>query len=173
MNASTSAGVGGRPVRSRRDAADQRGCVGFLGGAVTFPLQSLRDIKESIAFRGHVAILHRWKGMPSRRNKGPVVLPFGALLNPLLNDVDFAGRQRVPGVSGGMRLPVSLAVIRRISSLFGHRRNDGKTPAQILFGFGFDVEAQLGQPPRLVRPMARITFVGKNRPDVAVEFDRS
>ena len=70
-----------------------------------------------------------------------------------------------------MRLAGSAAVIRRIISLFAASPGtDGETPTEVLFGVGFDVEAQLGQPPRLIRPVARIAFVGKDRPDIAVEL---
>jgi Uma2 family endonuclease len=102
-----------------------------------------------------------------------VLLPPGALLDPLLNQIDLAIRQRAsgrgrghpPGRFGRSDAANHLA-LRDIAG------DDRKASAEILFGVALNIEAQLRAPPRRIGPVTGETLVRKDWPDVAVELDR-
>ena len=167
--------LGRRGRQSRQveaDATNQRGTIRLRRRSEALLLEPLHH-EEIDVVSGPCAVADVGKGCAPGRNEGPVFFPFGALLDPSLNQIDFGGRQcaagghgrHAPGGFGGGDPPDHLA----LRDVAGH---DGKASAEVLLGVGLDVEAQLRPPARLVRAVAGVALIGKNRPDVAVELDR-
>jgi hypothetical protein len=53
-----------------------------------------------------------------------------------------------------------------------HRNDRLAAFAQLDFRAGFDIKSQFGLAVRGIRPVAGVTFVGKDRPSVTIKFDR-
>src|SRR5207245_9434208 len=105
-------------------------------------------------------------------NEGPVLFPRRALLDPAADERDLAGVEPV----GGPDWRHAHRGIRGCDAadhFAGRRiaRHDSEMAAQILFRSGFGVKPQLALSISLVRPVAGVALVGKDRPDVAVELD--
>ena len=102
MNASTSAIDGGRPVRSRRHAPDERLAIGLRRGRKPSRLER-REHEAIDLVDGPAVAAHRRQCGLRRRNERPVRLPLSALLDP--------ASQRAPLDVGerqvGLRAPAS------------------------------------------------------------------
>ena len=80
--ASTSAGVGGRPVRSSVSAADQRGCDRPRATASAFSASSRARTKRSIGFSASAVSCTAGGADAAGRLEGPVLAPPGTLVDP-------------------------------------------------------------------------------------------
>ena len=153
------------------DATNQGGPIRFRSRTEAFLFEPLQH--EEIDFVSRpCTVADLGKRCAPGRDEGPVFLPFGALFDPPLNQVDFAGCQRAagrhrrhaPGRIGGGNPPDDFA-------LRGIARHDGEASAEVLFGVRLDVEAQLRPPAGLVGTVAGVALVRQQWPDVAVELD--
>jgi len=118
------------------------------------------------------AVFHRRRGGAHRRNERPVFLPLGPLFDPAADQVDLRCRERLARFGG--RHP--LFGIGGYDSLikFALREigwNERVMTTEVGTGSRFGVQSQIGLALRLIGPVALIADIGKNRPDVAIEFD--
>ena len=168
-NASTSAGVGGRPVRSRLSAAGQRAAVGLGRGrqARRFQLRPGRSGRSGCGPRPRSS-----PPAGSGRVGGderPVRLVLGPLGDPAPEQSPSARRSASCASSAAASARSGRrSKIRSISSLSSGLPG---TIASGLDGRLALVEPQVGLAGGAVRPVAGEAVLGQDRPDVAVVLD--
>ena len=103
-----------------------------------------------------------------------MLLPFGAFGHPLAQRLDLGGGEFQAGIDGRHALGL---VLRSDSPDHlaggGIPFDDGAPPTQVRLGSRFTIEAQRNFFGGGVGCMAVVALVGKDGPDVAVEFDRA
>jgi len=111
----------------------------------------------------------------NRRKEGPVLLPLRAFRHPLAQGRDFRGAQRQTGGRGRhphrrLRCRGALDQAARLRVAFDDRAT---AAAQIRFRGLLAVQAKGNMFRSRVGAVADVAFVGKDRPDVAIELDRA
>ena len=156
----------------QRDAADERGLVGFNGRFQSLLLQPRED--ETIhLISGPLPILYRWKFRALRFGEGPVSLILRAFLDPAAEQRGLMRRDFLPGL--GRRHQLVGIVAQDAFEQFALRdlpRDDGEVAGlRRLDRILRSVEAQLPFPFLVVGSVAGEAFVGENWLDVPVEVD--
>ena len=148
-NASTSAGVGGSPVKS----SDSRRI-------------SVRIFRPRL-------VLHARQCWPLRRDERPVLLPLRPFRDPAPQRLDLPCGQRDRG--GRRRHPSSDLVGGRdsLNQLARLARHDGEVAAQIDAGAFLGVETQPRLAFGLVRPMTLKARIRQDRPNIAIERNKT
>ena len=156
-----------------RHAANQQRRVGFGRRRQSLAVEPLQH-KRVHRIADPLRLADARRLAPLGRNEGPVLLPDGALGDPVADQADFALAQRYAGVDGGhaQRLVLRGDAPHHLA-LAGIAGHDGEVAAQICLGAGLVIESQLALAIALVGAVAGIALVGENRPDVAIEFHRS
>ena len=165
-NASTTAGSGGRPVRSRasRRASVRRSASG--AGRRPFCLE-LRQHEPVDRVADPCRVLHRRQLGPLRGNERPVRLILGPVGDPALEHVFLRWVSFLVVAGGGIELLGILGVDPGDQlARFGVAGRDGAG----LDGRLAAVEPQIGLAGGAVGPVAGEAVLGQDRPDVAVVF---